>query len=370
MGEQKKRLYNLDLIRIVAMIMIVGLHFLGKTGLWDIFPVSSLGYNLVWAAVTFFNVSVNVFVLISGYFLFNSTFKFSKLVALWLEVLFYSVLIYVGLIATHQVTLNPADLLSSVFPIITGKYWFITMYVGMYVLSPFLNKMIRSLNQREHGLLIVILALFTGVWPIIGGLEVQSYALHYGFSVAWFVVLYNIAAYFRAYYKPDYQTAKHLVRYLFVALASIVAVLGSAYLGTHGIEPFVHLRGILNGYTSITVLPASVLLFVAMLNLKITRVIPSKLIKFFAPLTLGVYLIHEERHLADLLWKTLNPADHIHQPTFLLYALACIFGIYLAASLIDWLRQGLFKFLYKMVFKDFMLWLRQYKLKISKKDID
>lgn len=256
MGEPNKRLYNLDLIRIIGMIMIIVLHFLGKSGLWDTYPPSSLGYSLVWATVTFCNVGVNIFVLISGYFLFTSAFKLSKLIALSCEVLFYSVLVYVGLIATGNAAFNPGDMLFAFFPIITGKYWFITMYVGMYMLSPLLNKMIRGLNQREHATLLCILVLFVSIWPVVavaGGHEVQSYALNYGFSAAWFIVLYIIAAYFRVYYTPDYKPLKHFIRYVLVAILSIVTVLSSIYLGHKGFIVFADLKGILNSYTSPTV---------------------------------------------------------------------------------------------------------------------
>lgn len=354
------------------MLMIVALHFLGKTGFWDVYPPSSLGYNLVWAAVTICNVGVNAFVLISGYFLATSKFKLSRLLALSIEVLFYSLFIYVGLVLTGHAQLQPYDLLVSFFPIILGKYWFITMYIGMYVLFPFLNKMLRGLNKYEHLLLIVLVGTCTSIWPIVaasGGTEVQSYALNYGFSATWFVVLYSIAAWLRFYYTPDYRPLKYFVRYLFATAISLIIVLGTVYLGRHGLTGFSSLRGILNGYNSITVLVPSVLFFIFMLNYKIPQGVWTKLIGFFAPLTLGVYLIHDEPHLAALIWAKLNPVSHAHQLTLILYALVCILGIYVMASLIEWVRQKAFAFLSTALFHDLNLIVSRYEVKVVKKQV-
>ncbi|MCR5754050.1 MAG: acyltransferase family protein, partial [Acetatifactor sp.] len=96
MMEQKKpRMANLELLRSIAMMMVVMLHFLGKGGLLgDITapylpPVRIVAWLLEILSV----VAVNVYMLISGYFLCESSFKLSRLLKLWLQVWSYSVVI-------------------------------------------------------------------------------------------------------------------------------------------------------------------------------------------------------------------------------------------------------------------------------------
>ena len=87
MMHRLERLYNLDFLRIVAMLMIVTLHFLGKGGVLGVAAMSSR-YNLAWAIEEVCIVAVNCYVLISGYFLIKSRFRLSRLITLSFQVLF------------------------------------------------------------------------------------------------------------------------------------------------------------------------------------------------------------------------------------------------------------------------------------------
>lgn len=88
----KVRNSNIELLRIVSMLMIVILHFLmhGQILKWSAF--GSKEYAIYWMIEAFVFVSVNAFVLISGYFLCLSEFKVSRLIKIWFQVLFYSII--------------------------------------------------------------------------------------------------------------------------------------------------------------------------------------------------------------------------------------------------------------------------------------
>ena len=76
MKTKSKRLANVELLRVVAMLMVVMLHYLGKG---ELLPVKNLHMNLTgylaWILESLSIVAVNVYVLISGYFLVESEFK-------------------------------------------------------------------------------------------------------------------------------------------------------------------------------------------------------------------------------------------------------------------------------------------------------
>ena len=68
--KNSKRNVSLDLLRIIAMIMIVTLHVLGKgNGFAITDPVIRM---FSWTLESLCIVSVNLYVLISGYFLLDS----------------------------------------------------------------------------------------------------------------------------------------------------------------------------------------------------------------------------------------------------------------------------------------------------------
>lgn len=70
MGAGKKRQLNYELLRILAMLMIVCLHYLSKGGLLgdpSRADMTATGYT-AWLVEALCLVAVNVYVLISGYF--------------------------------------------------------------------------------------------------------------------------------------------------------------------------------------------------------------------------------------------------------------------------------------------------------------
>ena len=111
--------------------------------------MGTASYYLVW---TLFGVSftcINLYLLISSYFLTKSRFSLWKLVKMAVQVLFYAL----GITAIYWIFTDvPHDLeylVYSILPISSDFYWFVSMYVGMYVLAPVMNKLILALTKRQ-----------------------------------------------------------------------------------------------------------------------------------------------------------------------------------------------------------------------------
>ena len=76
----KKRIASIELLRILAMMMVVMLHYLSKGELLT--PLTEefgTGAYVTWLLEAFSIVAVNVYMLISGYFLVESGFKVGRL---------------------------------------------------------------------------------------------------------------------------------------------------------------------------------------------------------------------------------------------------------------------------------------------------
>ena len=87
-----QRQTNIELLRGLAMLMVIIMHALGHGGILQNIRFGSISYILLWLLSTLCQVAVPCFVLISGYFLVSKKFKLSRLVKLELQVLFYSLL--------------------------------------------------------------------------------------------------------------------------------------------------------------------------------------------------------------------------------------------------------------------------------------
>ena len=164
--KKRERMANLELLRCIAIMMVIVLHYLGKSDLLAALTEESLGSVGVaaWFLESFCIVAVNVYMLISGYFLCMSTYKASRLIKLYLQVWFYSVgvgvlAIAVGIFPWQEVTIH--DLLTFVFPVSMEHYWFITAYVFLYILLPFVGGALRKMTKAQMQIALgTLLAVF------------------------------------------------------------------------------------------------------------------------------------------------------------------------------------------------------------------
>ena len=122
-----ERKYNLDLLRILSMLFIVSLHYLGVGGaFYNITDGNTelLTYNYGIASLleALSIVGVNCFVLISGYFLVNSSFKIKKALHIYLTTLFYSVIFFIAYVIGKRFDRRIVDSFTPVDSIAMTKY--------------------------------------------------------------------------------------------------------------------------------------------------------------------------------------------------------------------------------------------------------
>ena len=267
---KKTRAANLDLLRIVSMLLIVFLHSIDHSGVLENAQSCGTGmYFYVRFTYALCQVCVNIYVLLSGYFMVGSQFRLHKLVTLWMETAFYGFVLKLIFMLTGQDTFSLISLVSCFLPILSGRYWFLTIYVGMYLLSPFLNLLIRAMDKKAHSLLNLCLFCLFSVWvsihPKFAGMNTGG-----GWGLAWFVVLYIAAAWFQLYYTPDRKPGKWLAVYFLIP-----AVIAAAQLAP--------LPGIVQTvvahwfrYDSAPVYIMTLCLFVAFLNIDIKNPLLSR----------------------------------------------------------------------------------------------
>jgi surface polysaccharide O-acyltransferase-like enzyme len=199
--KEKDRNIGLDLLRIISMLMIVSLHYLGKGGvLWNT-TEGSLSWGIVWLVEAFCYTSVNCYVFISAYFLSASDkkIKLSKVVELLVTMLFYSIGLTVILGVTGKANFNIKDILCSVFPFLTKSYWFMNVYILLYILHPYLNKLIGQMEQKEYRRLLIIMLVFFSLAQSILPFIDWTLDETRGYGILWFVTLYFVSGYIRKY---------------------------------------------------------------------------------------------------------------------------------------------------------------------------
>lgn len=100
----KERTSNLELLRVILMLMIFVLHYILGTNAIIESRIYSIDYYLINLIEALCIVSVNCFILLSGYFLVK--FKFSKIIKLILQAKFYAVILPMILILFFNVSIT------------------------------------------------------------------------------------------------------------------------------------------------------------------------------------------------------------------------------------------------------------------------
>ena len=199
---KSERNYGIDLLRSIAMFMVVTLHTLSFSGLLTKTESLSAKYEVSWLLEIASYCAVNCFVIISGYVGLNSKFRISRVIGLWLQVVFYLVLadLVVQFYNMSAGAEFDMDLFISQFlPVSNKKYWFFTQYFALSFLMPFINKAVK--NQSFKSCLTLSLSLFAifsllptivaSPLPYIGTKPAMDlFFLGKGYSVIWSAVLY------------------------------------------------------------------------------------------------------------------------------------------------------------------------------------
>lgn len=341
-----KRETNLDLLRIVCMMMVVGLHFfnISHGGLIDgALETGSANWNIANLVYALCFVSVNCFVLISGYFQCTLKFRLEKLLSIWGQAFCYSIGIY-GVLAVVSNTITPVTLVKYGMVVSQKIYWFVTAYFLMYAVSPFLNCAIRNMNRKKHLLCcIVLVGIFSVAHNLVYTCDFGN--ILGGSSFLWFCVLYMVAAYIRLYVPV---VSKHKGRWLAVygISASFIAIERfAAYWITPLLFGQVYLDSLFYSNNSILNTLASIALFMAFRSMEIKNSSLNRIVRFLSPLVFGVYLIHEHPAVRELLWGILKPAAFANSAWMLPYGLICVVSIFLGCILIEWVRQWVFRVL-------------------------
>lgn len=352
----KKRNANIELLRIISIFMVTILHATGKSeAVGNYFLTGNVNNLVAEFFVSFSIAAVNIFMLISGYFLVKSSFKISRLIELVLQTVFYTVFAFLVCLSIGFIQRNSVDtytLLNVALPIHMNVYWFISVYIALYILSPLISAGVNAMSKKQFEVLLIILliyeSVFKSVLPVVLTVDAK------GYDFLWCLTVFLIGAYIRLYGIKFLSTSSRgMLLYIAASLcifAERTVLLkinaSSGRLGTIG--------AVSHDYNHIFVIAAAVGIFTAFLHKKEITGSFEKLILFMSPMTLGVYLIHENMSVRYL-WTALTGINGavIGSPfSFVIHLLGgCVF-VYIIGSFIDYIRIGIFGIIKKFIVKD------------------
>ena len=280
-------------------------------------------------------VAVNCYVLISGYFGINpNKKKFWNLITICA---FYSVGHYL-VYAFLNDTFNIKTFLYSFLPFSHSQgLWFVTCYIGLFLISPLLNAAVGYLNEKKN----------SEWFKVLGGLAIITFYFgylwrtelnHNGFNLVNFIFLYMIGRYLNVKntfiqkrLKKLHLLAGYLVCTFITASLGIFLLL---YKGTSDYMFYWVWR-----YNSPFVILGAVSLFMFFNSFTFRK----RWINYIATSTFSVYLIHENCHVNTLLYDYVREfSNGMNIVTLICILLVVALAVFVACIIIDSVRIVLF----------------------------
>lgn len=195
----KKRNSNIELMRIICIIVVIIHHCIVHGFLSQEINLSILNQRILYLMAGGGRMAINCFLLITGYFGVKSLVDTkNKVFMLWKDRWVYSLAISIIMLLFGISQLSLEYVLRAVFPTILCRHNYITTFIFLELLIPFINKGICSLSQKEYQKLLVIATIIMSVFPTFlnpSGLykdNAYSYLL-------WMIYIYCIGGYMQLY---------------------------------------------------------------------------------------------------------------------------------------------------------------------------
>jgi hypothetical protein len=223
----------------------------------------------------------------------------------------------------------------SFFPISTDAYWFVTQYLGLLILSPFLVLMVRQLSNRQY-IVLLIGGAFLCLSIIPDFPMGKRYNVAHGNSVWSFAYLFLVAGYIKHYLNSLPKI------YLLLSMALVSLLIFTSEIINGYDKGFIRLFWLnYNGLPFIL----SVIVFVLIRQLQIPRNSFWNLLVKIAPYTFGVYLIHDHLLVREWLWNSNFVLSYCDNLMFPLIVIVICISIFAVGIILDAVRKKLFTLL-------------------------
>lgn len=323
----KERDSNIELLRIVAMLMIVLHHlcFYRYAGIGDGGWGVDLERNLM---VVGGKIGVDVFVLISGYFLASGRIKVSSFLRVLLEAWFYTFAIGLLCALVSPANFELKTFLKSFLPTNDGLPWFVTTYLGMYLAAPWLARLASGLDRGAFKQMLLVGFVAFSVVPTLTNCTFISS------NFAWFCYLFLVACFIRRF---DLSRAFSRCLLIGGGCLLVLSVIGLEALSVRLPSVVGHVAYFSNQDSFLT-LAISVGLLCLFKDMKVWHL---KWVNMIAGGTFGVYLIHENVFMRQLLWPHFGFVFSSGVALVIPLALLVALGIFVVLVAVDLARLNL-----------------------------
>lgn len=310
---------SVEYLRVVFISFIVLLHILWKNygGLYIQSNIHTSCAYIQLGLTNMVSLGVTGFILISGYY--GVKLKLNRLISLWIQTTSYSLIsaVLIYLMCGGSPIKKIVDAPLSLFD---GGWWFISDYVILLLLSPFLNYGLERINKNSLLFIIAMLSfIMYGVW--------WFHARDASMPLLLFFNTYLVGRYLRLYPIKCFEKYKYII--FIVGLIAIVAEpMILHFIGLHSKMKFV------GGNFNILVLVVDIaLLLICIEHHKMGKG------NMLTKNVLAVYLIHESGFGRKILHEVIF---HEGLKFNIVYILCFVVSVVVVCTVVEEVRKWLF----------------------------
>lgn len=277
-----ERKSNIELLRIVSMSLIALNHlaFYGG-GINSEIPLNKTISIFMNCGGKF---GVALFVMISAYF-FNGKVKSTHIVSIWLQTVFVSLFSrIIGFIMSNEFSVYKAF-----FPIIFNAYWYVTVWIGVLLLLPFIFRGLETLSVKDEKKLIIMMSVLFVLFPsLLSGRDL------YNNELTWFIYIVILIDYIK-------KQSLFINKYLCLSLGAVLyTLMGMIYAISDMRLSWVRDSG------SIILLLSALFIFMFFVQINVRK---SNFINLLGKSTFMMYLVHDNAITRGVLWNDILNMD-------------------------------------------------------------
>ncbi|MCR4942456.1 MAG: acyltransferase family protein [Campylobacter sp.] len=334
---QSERIFYPDFLRVVAIFAVIILHICYAN--WNFFAADTFA----WQVLNFYDGltrwCVPVFFMLSGMFLLDfrrygddvsENFKRickRNISRVALALVFWSIFYtYESMLLNHDFDPNPLRIFDMFFTCTMYHLWFLYVIIGLYILAPFLQLLVKNLSKKDFELLLIILAIFCCAYDFINVIlkYFTAKTLHFRYNLPEFsgYLLYFLAGFYFANFEISQKAKRNLYILFFVGLF-VTIVLNSLFALNHE-----KTKAFFYEYRLINVMFVSFGIFIFCKDFFSKISINTKfrtLINRLTSLSFGIYLLHVG--ILDILvqfFKSLHPLFMVPLFSVLIFVLSAL----------------------------------------------
>ncbi len=361
MVKFQNRNSSLDIVRIIAFCSVVSVHFFLNTEFYNT-PIDKPIYHLMIIPRTFSLVCVPLFIILSGYLMNKKTLSkeyYRGIIKTLSIYILASIPCYFHNLYFTGSTGSFKGFIFGILGFYSAKYsWYIEMYIGLFLLIPFLNLIYNNLKSQKQKQALIITLIVLTILPSV----LNTYNL---FDINW----WQAPAYSNNYNKilPNYWENFYPVTYYFIgaflnefkikikpikcAFAYLIIGLIFSIYCMYRSNNHVFISGEWQLWNGFPVMIMSVLLFILISNINSQKINLhiKKLLFTMSNLTLGAYLVSSL--CDDLIYNFLSKVITNDLEKQFYYFPICVLSVIILSYLFSFMLNIIYELMQTLIIK-------------------